>query len=58
MKAEGTITRAVVVEDKVGGTVLMGVAEYRDMVCNFRVPFDWDTLDYDGFLEDLKDPGF
>ena len=56
MKAEATITRAVVVQDdKSGGTVLLGVAEYRDTVCNFKAPFDWKTLDYDGFIEDLRD---
>ena len=56
MKAQGTITRAVVIQDdKTGGTVLLGVAEYKDMACNFRVPFDWLTLDYDGFIKDLKE---
>ena len=52
---EAVITKAVVVhEDKVG-TVLYAVAEYYDDIVNVRVPYDWETLDQEAFIEDLRE---
>lgn len=53
---EGRITKAVVVQDKTGlGTVLMGVAEFYEDQVNFQVRYDWETLDRDGFIHDLRE---
>lgn len=53
---EGTITKSVIVQDqKTGKTVLMGVAEYYDTSVNFKVIYDWDNLDYEGFCTDLRE---
>jgi len=37
------------------GTVLMGVAEYGDDAINFKVEYDWEVLDFKGFLGDLRE---
>ena len=52
---EGHITKSHILEDKKGGTVLLGVAEYYDSKVNFTVPFDWDTLDKEWFVKELRD---
>jgi hypothetical protein len=53
---EGNITKSVVLQDeKHGGTVLMGVAEYFGNKVNFKVPYDWDTLDIDWFCKELRE---
>ena len=53
---EATITKAVVLEDeKDGKTVLMGVAEYFGECLNFKVKYEWDTLDKDWFLKELRE---
>lgn len=53
---EAQITKSVVVADeKDGKTVLMGVAEYFGDCINFKVKYDWDTLDYDWFVKELKE---
>jgi hypothetical protein len=51
---EAEVTKLVVMPEK-GKTVLMGVAEYYGDCVNFRVPYDWDTLDIKGFLNDLRE---
>ncbi len=53
---EAQITKAIVVQDKTGqGTVLMAVAEYYGECVNIRVNYEWETLDRDGFIRDLKE---
>jgi hypothetical protein len=52
---EGRITKAVVVQDHKGQTVLMGVAEYYDAKVNFMVPFEWGNLDYEWFVKELRE---
>jgi hypothetical protein len=53
---EATITKSVVIQDERSlMTVLMAKAEYYDHIVNIKAPYDWDTMDYDGFIEDLKD---
>jgi hypothetical protein len=53
---EAAITKAVVVQDeKDGKTTLMGVAEYFDDYVNFKVKYDWETLNMKGFLNDLRE---
>jgi hypothetical protein len=53
---EGRISKAVVVNnEKTGGTVLMGVAEFFDNRVNFKVEYDWDTLDYKWFAGELRE---
>jgi hypothetical protein len=53
---EAVITKSVVLQDKeTGGPVLMGVAEYGSDAVNFKVKYDWETLDQEGFLLDLRD---
>lgn len=53
---EATITKAVVLEDeKDGKTVLMGVAEYFGECLNFKVKYEWDTLDKAWFLKELRE---
>lgn len=53
---EARVTKSIVVQDeKTGGTVLMGVAEYCDEKINFKVAYDWRTLDHEGFLTDLRE---
>jgi hypothetical protein len=32
----------------------MGVAEFFDESVNFKVKYDWETLDRDGFVKDLR----
>lgn len=54
LEARITIT-TVVQDEKTNGTVLFGVAERFDDAVNFRVPYDWETLDKEGFLEDLRE---
>lgn len=53
---EARITKAVVLlDDKTGGTVLMGVAEYYGDMVNFKVPYDWETLDIPWFVNEMKE---
>jgi hypothetical protein len=53
---EAEITKCVVVQDKTGqGTVLMGVAEYYGDCVNFQVKYDWETLDHEAFIRDLRE---
>ena len=53
---EATIVKAVVVQDeKTFKTKLMGVAEYFDDYINFTAEYDWETLDLEGFLSDLRE---
>lgn len=53
---EAKISKAVVVQDqKTHGTVLMAVAEYCDDKVNIKVPYNWNTLDLEGFCEDLRE---
>jgi len=52
---EARVTKCVVVEDNQGRPNVMGVAEYYDHKVNFKAVFDWDTLDKEGFIEDLRD---
>ena len=53
---EAEITKAVVLQDKKTlGTVLMAVAQYGEDQINIKVPYDWSTLDQEGFCEDLRE---
>ena len=53
---EGNIVRsAILKDDKTGGTVLMGVAQYYDNKVNFKVPYDWKSLDLDWFTKELRE---
>ena len=53
---EGNIVKSVILQDeKTGGTVLMGVAKYYDNQVNFKVPYDWETLDLEWFLKELRE---
>jgi hypothetical protein len=53
---EAEITKAIIVQDQKGqGTILMGVAEYYGDAVNFKVAYDWETLDYDRFIDDLRE---
>jgi hypothetical protein len=53
---EGNIIKSVILQDqKTGGTVLMGVAQYFDNKVNFKVPFDWDNLDVGWFAKELRE---
>ena len=49
------IKSSVLSDDKTGGTVLFGVAQYYDNMVNFKVPYDWETLDVEWFIKELKD---
>lgn len=51
---EATITKAVVVH-KGKNPTLMGVAEYYGEMMNFKVNYDWDILEVDNFVKDLRD---
>lgn len=53
---EASIIKAVVVQDeKTFKTKLMGVAQYFEDYINFQAEFDWETLDLEGFLSDLRE---
>jgi len=52
---EARLTKAVVVFDNKLNTNLMAVAEYCDEALNIRVQYDWNELDHEGFLTDLRD---
>jgi hypothetical protein len=53
---EGRISKAVVVQDKESKqTVLMGYAEYYGDRVNFKVAYDFETLDFNWFLETLRE---
>lgn len=53
---EARVIKAAVLQDeKTGGTVLMGVAAYCDDQINFKVAYDWETLDREGFIKDLRE---
>ena len=53
---EATITKATVVQDeKTLKPVLMGVAQYGDDFVNFKMEYDWESLDIPWFLEELRD---
>ena len=53
---EANIVKSVIVQDeKDGKTVLMGVAEYYDDAINFRVKYDWESLDYEWFIKELRE---
>lgn len=53
---EAQIAKTVVVQDqKTGKSVLMGVAEYYGEKVNFKVVYDWDTLDIEWFTKELKE---
>lgn len=53
---EANIVKSVVVQDeKDGKTVLMGVAEYYDDAINFKVKYDWESLDYEWFIKELRE---
>lgn len=53
---EAVIDKAVVVQDpRDQKTVLLGTASYGDERVNFRAKFDWQTLDKEGFLADLRE---
>ena len=53
---EGNIIKSVVLQDeKTGGTVLLGVAKYFDNQVNFKVPYEWETLDYAWFVKELRE---
>jgi hypothetical protein len=53
---EARITKTVVLwDEKAKGTCLMGVAEFYDDKVNFKVVYDWETLDKDGFIKDLRE---
>lgn len=45
----------IVQDQKTSGTVLVGVASYYEDKVNFKVPYDWDTLDIDWFTKTLKE---
>lgn len=49
------IKSAVLSDEKTGKTTLFGVAQYYDNMVNFKVAYDWDTLDYEWFTKELKD---
>lgn len=51
---EAEVTAIAVVPEK-GKTVLLGRAEYYGEYVNFKAPYDWETLDIAGFLEDLRE---
>ena len=51
---EAEFTKVVVMPDK-GKTVLFAVVEYYGECVNVRVPYSWETLDIDGFLEELRE---
>lgn len=53
---EGKITNSIILSnDTTGETTLMGVAQYFDNKVNFKVPYDWESLDVDWFLKELRD---
>lgn len=53
---EGNIVKSVILQDKnSGGTVLLGVAQYFDNQVNFKIPYDWDNLDVEWFVKELRD---
>jgi hypothetical protein len=53
---EANIVKSVIVQDeKDGKTVLMGVAEYYDDAINFKVKYDWESLDYEWFIKELRE---
>jgi hypothetical protein len=47
------IKSQVVVKNAV--TYLLGVAEYEDELVNFKLPFMWEVMDTDEFINDLRD---
>lgn len=51
---EARVSKVVVVL-KDGKTSLMGVAEYYGDLVNFKVDYDYETLDIKGFLDDLRE---
>lgn len=53
---EAQITKTAILEDqKTGKTNLLGVAEYFGDCINFKMEYDWDTLDVPWFLNELKE---
>jgi hypothetical protein len=53
---EGNIVKSVILQDQnTGGTVLLGVAQYFDNQVNFKIPYDWDNLDVEWFVKELRD---
>ena len=49
------ITKAVVVQDDKGQTVLMAVAQYDREYLNMKISYDFDTLDRAAFFRDIKE---
>ena len=53
---EGNIVKSVILQDQnTGGTVLLGVAKYFDNQVNFKIPYDWENLDVEWFVKELRD---
>ena len=53
---EAQIMRALVIEDdKTGATTLMGVAQYYDDKLNFKMAYNWETLDKDWFIGTIRE---
>ena len=53
---EGKITKVAILQDKeTNGTVLLGVAEYFNRKVNFKVPYNWEDLDYEWFTKELRE---
>ena len=51
---EAEFTRLVVMPEK-GKTVFMAVVEYYGEAVNVKVPYDWETINVEGFLSDLRE---
>ncbi len=52
---EARITKAVVAHNEKLETTLMAVAEYYGEALNIKVKYEWEHLDHDGFISDLRE---
>ena len=52
---EGRITKVGIGTNNKGNTVVLGVAEYEDRMVNISSVYDWETIDLEGFLKDLRE---
>ncbi len=41
---EARLVKTRILGDGIGGTLLVGVAEYEDEALNFKVPYEWEEV--------------
>ena len=53
--SKASVIKAEVVHDSAKGMVLLGTAECKDELINFKAAYQWPTIDEKGFISDLTE---